>query len=77
MLDRAKHINETDRTRAYNEAVSMNVFCHAHPLTSLRHILRKQKVVTSRDLHRMPSGSRVRISGMVIIVHTPPTKSGK
>ena len=77
MLDRAKHINETDRTLAYNEAISMSVYCHAHPLASLRHILRKQNVVTSRDLRRMPTGSTVRVSGMVIIVHTPPTKSGK
>jgi error-prone DNA polymerase len=25
----------------------------------------------------MEDGSRVRVSGMVIIIHTPPTKSGK
>lgn len=78
MLDLDKHtINEADRTRVYKEAMSMSVYCHAHPLTSLRNILRKQNVVTSAELRRMPAGSRVRISGMVIIVHTPPTKSGK
>ena len=49
----------------------------AHPLTSLRAILRKQNVVMSRDLRRIPSGSTVRVSGMLILVHTPPTKSGK
>ncbi|MCX5873559.1 MAG: hypothetical protein NTY51_10070 [Deltaproteobacteria bacterium] len=63
--------------KTYREAMSMTVYCHAHPLTSLRNILRKQKVVTSRDLRRIPTGSTVRVSGMVIIVHTPPTKSGK
>ena len=77
MSDSAKDINETDRIRAYNEAISMSVYCHAHPLTSLRNGLRKQNVVTSGDLRRMPTGATVRVSGMVIIVHTPPTKSGK
>ncbi|MFH0958683.1 MAG: OB-fold nucleic acid binding domain-containing protein [Pseudomonadota bacterium] len=78
MLDRTKHeINETDKTRIYREAMSMSVFCHAHPLTSLRNVLRKQNVVTSSNLRGMASDSRVRVSGMVIIIHTPPTKSGK
>jgi hypothetical protein len=63
--------------KTLREAMSMSVYCHAHPLTSLRNILIKQQVVYSSHLRRMPSGSRVRISGMVIIVHTPPTKSGK
>ncbi|MGA8831914.1 MAG: OB-fold nucleic acid binding domain-containing protein [Desulfomonilaceae bacterium] len=59
------------------EVMSMSVYCHAHPLTSLRRTLTKQQVVTSGDLRRMLSGAIVRVSGMVIIVHTPPTKSGK
>ena len=63
--------------KTLKEVMSMSVYCHAHPLTSLRDVLRKQKEVMSRDLRRLPSGSTVRISGMVIIVHTPPTKSGK
>jgi DNA polymerase III alpha subunit len=63
--------------KTLREAMSMSIFCHAHPLTSLRNILRKQNVVYSSHLRRMPSGSRVRISGMLILVHTPPTKSGK
>jgi len=63
--------------KTLKEVMSMSVYCHAHPLTSLRDVLRKQKVVMSRDLRRLPSGSIVRVSGMVIIVHTPPTKSGK
>ena len=63
--------------KTLREAMTMSIFCHAHPLTSLRNILRKQNVVYSSHLRRMPSGSRVRISGMLILVHTPPTKSGK
>ncbi len=63
--------------KTIREAMSMSVYCHAHPLTSLRNIFRKQNVVTSSNLRRMPSGATVRVSGMLILVHTPPTKSGK
>ncbi|MGO8879577.1 MAG: OB-fold nucleic acid binding domain-containing protein [Desulfomonilaceae bacterium] len=77
MLDSAKHINETDRTRAYNEAISMKVFCHAHPLSTLRPMLARDNIIRAIDLRRLPSGSIVRIIGLLVIVHTPPTKSGK
>ena len=63
--------------KTLREAMTMRFFCHAHPLTSLRNILRKQKVVTSSNLRRMRSGATVRVSGLVILVHTPPTKSRK
>ena len=58
--------------KTLRETMSMSIFCHAHPLTSLRNILRKQKVVTSSNLRRMPSGATVRVSAMLILVHTPP-----
>ncbi|MFA6222669.1 MAG: OB-fold nucleic acid binding domain-containing protein [Desulfomonilaceae bacterium] len=77
MHDQTKHINETDRTLAYNEAISMKVFCHAHPLSILRPILAQQNIVRATDLRRLPSGSIVRVIGLLVIVHTPPTKSGK
>lgn len=63
--------------RAYNEAGSMSVFCHGHPLEVLRPKLAAQGIVTAMDLRRIPSGRRVRITGILVIVHTPPTKSGK
>ena len=63
--------------RTLTEVMSMSVYCHAHPLISMRDALRKQKVVMSRDLRRISNGSTVRVSGMLILVHTPPTKSGK
>ena len=75
-----KHVQSFVRECAeqtLREVMSMSVYCHAHPLTSLRRTLTKQQVVTSGDLRRMLSGAIVRVSGMVIIVHTPPTKSGK
>lgn len=63
--------------RAYNESGSMSVFCHGHPLEALRPRLAAQGIVTAMDLRRIPSGRRVRITGILVIVHTPPTKSGK
>jgi error-prone DNA polymerase len=77
MRDSAKDINETDRIRAYNEAISMKVFCNAHPLSTIRPLLANHHIIRAIDLRRLPSGSIVRVIGMIVIVHTPPTKSGK
>lgn len=63
--------------KAYKEAGSMSVFCHGHPLEVLRPKLAAQRIVTAMDLRRIPSGRRVRITGILVIVHTPPTKSKK
>jgi error-prone DNA polymerase len=62
---------------ARNEILSMSVFCHGHPLAAIRERLTAQGVVTARDLRRIPSGSKVRVAGLLVIVHMPPTKSGK
>lgn len=59
------------------EAESMSVFCRNHPLQALRPVLAAEGVVTAKELRRLPSGTKVRISGMLVIVHMPPTKSGK
>lgn len=62
---------------ARNEARSMTVFCNEHPLVPLRPRLSAEGVVTAKDLRRIPSGARVRITGLLVIIHMPPTKSGK
>jgi DNA polymerase III alpha subunit len=63
--------------RAYNEAASMSVSCSGHPLSVLRPALAARGIVTARDLRHIPSGKRVTITGILVIVHTPPTRSGK
>jgi DNA polymerase III alpha subunit len=63
--------------KIYNESLSMSVSCHGHPLAVLRPELAAKGIVTARDLRRLPSGSRVRITGLRVLVHMPPTKSGK
>ena len=67
----------SDVTTVLREAGSMSVFCRKHPLAVLRPKLTEQGIVTARQLLNTPGGKRVRLSGLLIIVHTPPTKSGK
>ncbi len=61
----------------WNEAASMNVFCKNHPLEGLRSQLTQQGIITSKELKRLKTGAKVRVTGILVIVHTPPTKSGK
>jgi len=65
------------RDRIYNERVSMNVYCHEHPLSVLRQRLTQDRFVTAGSLRSIPSGRRVKVAGIMVIIHTPPTKSGK
>ena len=60
-----------------NEAHSMTVFCHGHPLAAIRPSLAAEGIVTAKELRRISSGSRVRVTGLLAIIHMPPTKSGK
>lgn len=55
----------------------MQIFCRGHPLASIRGRLARRGVVMSRDLRRLTSGVSVMVTGMPVIVHTPPVKSGK
>jgi DNA polymerase III alpha subunit len=63
--------------RIYTEASTMSVFCHGHPLEPVRPALVKMGVITARDLRRVKAGEIVLVTGLLVIVHTPPTKSGK
>jgi DNA polymerase III alpha subunit len=60
-----------------NEASAISVFSSAHPLAPLRPLLTTHGIVTAQDFRKMPSGKRVRVTGMLVIIHMPPTKSGK
>jgi DNA polymerase III alpha subunit len=75
--------NDTQRapgdlaTKIRDEAAAMSVFVSAHPLAPLRPLLTTHGIVTAHDLYKMPSGRLVRVAGMLVILHMPPTKSGK
>ena len=77
MSDVPSVISEEAALRVYKEASTMSVFCQDHPLAVIRPRLAAEGVVTARDLRRIPSGSNVKVTGILVIVHTPPTKSGK
>lgn len=69
--------NTPDAATALRESSSMSVFCRTHPLAVLRPALTEQGGVTARQLRSVPSRRKVRVSGLLVIMHTPPTKSGK
>ncbi len=48
------------------ERLSMDVSCRSHPMKVLRAGLDAFKIVTASKLKKLPSGSRVRLSGMVV-----------
>ncbi len=69
--------SKSNLLKTWNESNSMNVFCHGHPLAPLRDDFAALNVVMAKNLRHIPSGRKVTVSGMLVIVHTPPTKSGK
>jgi DNA polymerase III alpha subunit len=78
MFERGKQGSLYDKAAIVrNELNAMSVFCRDHPLTPLRPVLARHGIVTAKDLRRIPSGRRVRVTGLLTLVHMPPTKSGK
>lgn len=77
-MPETRHI---DRRLAFRrtaaEIRSMSVYCRAHPLALLRPSLADEGVTTAAGLRRTPSGRLVRLTGLKVIVHTPPVKSGR
>lgn len=59
------------------EKASMKMFCRIHPLEIIRDSLDKNGFSTSRDLKRKTHNTQVKVAGQVILVHTPPIRSGK
>ncbi len=55
----------------------MDVYCRHHPISGIRKMLDAFHIKRARDLRRIPSKSRVLITGLLIFFHTPPTRSGK
>lgn len=56
---------------------TMEVYCTAHPMAVLRPWLMADGILRARDLRSIPSGRRIKVAGLMIMVHTPPTRSGK
>ncbi|MEW6217960.1 MAG: OB-fold nucleic acid binding domain-containing protein [Thermodesulfobacteriota bacterium] len=59
------------------EESSLEVFCRCHPLAVLRPVLAASGVQTAASLRQTPAGRLVRVAGLMLMVHTPPTRSGR
>ncbi|OPL12743.1 MAG: hypothetical protein AVO38_14605 [delta proteobacterium ML8_D] len=56
---------------------TMDVYCTEHPISVLRPWLTASGIIRAEDLRSIPSGQRIKVAGLMIMVHTPPTRSGK
>jgi len=54
----------------------LGLFLHHHPVAAFRDDLSLAGYTTAEGLRQRKDGDRVKVAGRVIIVHTPPTKSG-
>ncbi len=59
------------------EHLNLETYCSVHPMAAIRPFLKKRKILSGEDIKRLPSGSLVRLSGLMVLIHTPPTRSGK
>jgi error-prone DNA polymerase len=59
------------------ESDVMQAFASTHVMAPFREDLERRGLIKSTTLKWEPNGSLVRTAGRVIIIHTPPTKSGK
>ena len=56
----------------------MEIFCGGHPLRAVRPVLLQEVGASpSGRIKKTPSGRLVRFCGMLVLVHTPPTRSGR
>jgi len=63
--------------RFLTEAEAMQVCTATHILAPFREDLQKHDFTQSTALKWTPHGKRLKTGGRVIIIHTPPTKSGR
>ncbi len=59
------------------EGSTLDLYCTVHPLEVLRPHLDKAGIITARGLSKVRDRARVRVSGVLVMVHTPPTRSGR
>ncbi len=63
--------------RVLSERINLEVFCSSHPFEHLRPALDKRGILPWAAIRQRSSGSLVRFSGLMILVHTPPVRSGR
>lgn len=63
-----------DLVLAEERYLSINV--RSHPILPFREDLRKAGFITSRGLRWRRNGEMVKVAGRLVLIHTPPTRSG-
>ncbi len=61
----------------HHEFEILDIALREHPVGLVRKHLRKEEVITTAQARRGRSGRRVKVAGLVIRPHRPPTKSGR
>jgi error-prone DNA polymerase len=61
----------------HHEFEILDIALREHPVGLMRKQLRKEEVITAAQARRGRSGRRVKVAGLVIRPHRPPTKSGR
>lgn len=54
-----------------------DLWINGHPLEYLRPQLNGLGFLSKKDLETIPNNSMVKVAGALVMVHTPPTRSGK
>ena len=54
-----------------------DLWINGHPLEYLRPQLNAMGFLSKKDLETIPNNSMVKVAGTIVMVHTPPTRSGK
>ncbi|OCC16011.1 DNA polymerase [Dissulfuribacter thermophilus] len=54
-----------------------DLWVNGHPLEYLRPQLNALGFLSKKDLETIPNNSMVKVAGALVMVHTPPTRSGK
>jgi error-prone DNA polymerase len=66
----------TPEARLVSDFRNMGMTVGPHPMSYHRANLRRQGILSARDLHRLPDGARVRVAGAVIARQRPGTAKG-
>jgi error-prone DNA polymerase len=61
----------------YRERHLLGLTVSGHPLAELRPWLDARGYATARGLRELAAGAAVRVAGEVVLVHTPPMRSGQ
>jgi DNA polymerase III alpha subunit len=63
--------------KARFEAALTGLSFSGHPISFLRHELSERGVISSRQLENCRDGERIAVAGLKVVLHTPPTRSGR